>query len=196
VEQDLFTAFELAHHGFVIEHGRVTISGETRAPLPRIPASDRLIWGSDRKFYDRSTKTPDIRALHPGPKSALSQASHATMLARSGFLEAATGIHSITSLAATSKPVGTVRPSALAVFKLRAVSYLVGASTGRSAGSARCCLPKLIDAVGAVRHETTSRDERAQRVSRGQSESGRQRIGSVRATPFGGRGVRRSQDIR
>jgi branched-chain amino acid transport system ATP-binding protein len=30
VEQDVFTAFELARHGFVIELGRVTMSGETR----------------------------------------------------------------------------------------------------------------------------------------------------------------------
>ena len=30
VEQDVLTAFELARHGFVIELGRVTISGETR----------------------------------------------------------------------------------------------------------------------------------------------------------------------
>jgi branched-chain amino acid transport system ATP-binding protein len=30
VEQDVFTAFELAQRGFVIELGRVTASGETR----------------------------------------------------------------------------------------------------------------------------------------------------------------------
>jgi succinylglutamate desuccinylase len=30
VEQDVFTAFELARHGFVIELGRVTMSGKTR----------------------------------------------------------------------------------------------------------------------------------------------------------------------
>src|SRR5262244_726085 len=39
-------------------------------------------------------------------------------------------LHSITSSAATSKPGGTLRPSALAVFKLSTVSYLVGACTG------------------------------------------------------------------
>src|SRR5262249_26095677 len=44
--------------------------------------------------------------------------------------------HSITSSAATSSLSGTVRPSALAVFILRVVSYLVGACTGRSAGLA------------------------------------------------------------
>jgi hypothetical protein len=44
--------------------------------------------------------------------------------------------HSITSSAATSSVFGTVRPSAFAVFRLRMVSYFVGASTGRSAGLA------------------------------------------------------------
>ena len=36
--------------------------------------------------------------------------------------------HSNTSSAATSRPDGTVRPSARAVFRLTVVSYLVGAS--------------------------------------------------------------------
>src|SRR5262245_6030660 len=44
--------------------------------------------------------------------------------------------HSITSSAATSNLSGTVRPSAWAVLKLRVVSYLLGACTGRSAGLA------------------------------------------------------------
>jgi len=42
--------------------------------------------------------------------------------------------YSITSSAATSKPGGTVRPSAFAVLRLTTVSYLVGVCTGRSAG--------------------------------------------------------------
>src|SRR5262249_29052502 len=42
--------------------------------------------------------------------------------------------HSITSSARTSSDGGTSRPSALAVLRLRTVSYLVGACTGRSAG--------------------------------------------------------------
>ena len=41
--------------------------------------------------------------------------------------------HSITSSARASSGRGTVRPSALAVFKLMTSSYLVGACTGRSA---------------------------------------------------------------
>src|SRR5262249_7696348 len=45
-------------------------------------------------------------------------------------------LHSIPSSAATSRPGGTVRPSAFAVFRLTTVSYLVGACTGRSAGLA------------------------------------------------------------
>jgi hypothetical protein len=42
--------------------------------------------------------------------------------------------HSITSSARTSSDDGTVRPSAFAVLRLRIVSYLVGACTGRLAG--------------------------------------------------------------
>src|SRR5262245_28547708 len=43
-------------------------------------------------------------------------------------------VHSITSSARASSVAGTSRPSALAVLRLRIVSYLVGASTGRSVG--------------------------------------------------------------
>src|SRR5262249_32706071 len=44
--------------------------------------------------------------------------------------------YSITSSARASRVGGTSRPSALAVFRLIANSYLVGCSTGRSAGFA------------------------------------------------------------
>ena len=44
--------------------------------------------------------------------------------------------YSITSSVATSRPGGTVRPRAFAVFMLTTVSYLVGTCTGRSAGLA------------------------------------------------------------
>src|SRR5262249_31723350 len=44
--------------------------------------------------------------------------------------------YSITSSAATSRPGGTVRPSAFAVLRLSTVSYLVGVCTGKSAGLA------------------------------------------------------------
>src|SRR6516165_6203526 len=50
--------------------------------------------------------------------------------------EITAGAHSITSSAATSRPGGTVRPSAFAVLRFKTVSYLVGACTGRSAGLA------------------------------------------------------------
>src|SRR5262249_43447320 len=43
-------------------------------------------------------------------------------------------VHSITSSARASSVLGTIRSSALAVFKLISNSYLVGACTGRSAG--------------------------------------------------------------
>jgi len=42
--------------------------------------------------------------------------------------------HSITSSARESMDAGTVRPSALAVFRLITSSFFVGACTGRSAG--------------------------------------------------------------
>jgi hypothetical protein len=42
--------------------------------------------------------------------------------------------HSITSSARASKDWGTAKPSAFAVFKLMASSYLLGACTGKSAG--------------------------------------------------------------
>jgi hypothetical protein len=42
--------------------------------------------------------------------------------------------YSITSLAEATSFAGTVRPSALAVLRLIANTYLVGACTGRSAG--------------------------------------------------------------
>lgn len=43
-------------------------------------------------------------------------------------------LHSTTSSASASSVGGTVRPSALAAFKFMIISYLVGNSTGRSAG--------------------------------------------------------------
>src|SRR5262245_12333775 len=43
-------------------------------------------------------------------------------------------IHSITSSARCCRLNGTDRPSVLAVFRLMAISYVVGACTGRSAG--------------------------------------------------------------
>src|SRR5262245_11410834 len=48
--------------------------------------------------------------------------------------ELAAAAHSITSSARPSSGSGTVRPSALAVFRLITSSYLFGACTGRSAG--------------------------------------------------------------
>src|SRR5262249_54075282 len=43
-------------------------------------------------------------------------------------------LHSMTSSARASRVAGTSRPSALAVFRLTTVSYLVGVWTGRSPG--------------------------------------------------------------
>jgi hypothetical protein len=85
--------------------------------------------------------------------------------------------HSIISSAATSRPGGTVRPSAFAVLRLITVSYLVSTCTGRSAGLAPrrdavdkgCRLSKLIDGVDPVGHETTGRDEETPCVNRRQA---------------------------
>jgi hypothetical protein len=75
--------------------------------------------------------------------------------------------HSITSSAATSRPGGTVNPSAFAVFKLSTVSYFIGAWTGRSVAledvvdiSRR--LWKQFDIVGSIGHEAARRDERGE----------------------------------
>ena len=71
---------------------------------------------------------------------------------------------------------GTSSPSALAVLRSIAVSYLVGACTGRSAGLAPCSavqdavdigcdLPILMQDVCAVGHETTGHDKRTVRIN-------------------------------
>jgi hypothetical protein len=67
--------------------------------------------------------------------------------------------HSITSSARPSDDGGTSRPSAVAVLRLIASSYLVGACTGKSAGflalkdaiDVRRCSPKHITLIAAVR---------------------------------------------
>ena len=64
------------------------------------------------------------------------------------------GGYSITSSAATSRPDGTVRPRALAVLRLTAVSNFVGACTGKSAGRKRTSVGGA--AMSAKCHETTS----------------------------------------
>jgi hypothetical protein len=73
-------------------------------------------------------------------------------------------IYSITSSARASSEGGTVKPSALAVFRLIASSNLVGACTGRSLRLApfeyaidiRCCLTKLIKIVDTVGNQAAT----------------------------------------
>src|SRR5262249_37494105 len=91
-------------------------------------------------------------------------------------------LHSITSSAATSRPGGTVSPSAFAVLRLSTVSYLVGACTGRSAGFAPRRMRSIYEAVcpnistwWVVGHKTASRHKYTQRVDCGQAVSGRKR---------------------
>ena len=57
--QDVATAFDLAHHAFVIEQGNVAIQAK-RAPSPRIQRSARRIWGSNCcRFLEASTQNGD-----------------------------------------------------------------------------------------------------------------------------------------
>ena len=75
--------------------------------------------------------------------------------------------YSITSSAPTSRPGGTVRPSAFAVLRLIDCSYLLGVCY-RKIGGLRApqdavnigrSLSALVDDVGAVGHEAASRNE-------------------------------------
>src|SRR5262245_14045401 len=77
--------------------------------------------------YEERTNSIDLRPLlRPrceGPHRRRAASEHDELAAS----------HSNTSSARTSNDDGTSRPSALAVLRLRTVSYLVGACTGRSA---------------------------------------------------------------
>jgi hypothetical protein len=58
------------------------------------------------------------------------------LCAISGLMHRSKTYYSITSSAATIRPAGGVKPRALAVLRLRTVSYFVGVWTGRSLGLA------------------------------------------------------------
>ena len=66
--------------------------------------------------------------------SAFANCGRAVAHVRGGYVPATAAHYSITSSARTSNDGGTVRPSALAVFRLITSSNLVGCSTGRSEG--------------------------------------------------------------
>src|SRR5207244_598097 len=81
------------------------------------------------------------------------------------------------SSARTSSEAGTSRPSALAVLRFRIVSYLVGACTGRLSGledavDIECRVPKQVDLIGPVGHETAGCDPESGRVNRRQPVPG------------------------
>jgi hypothetical protein len=86
--------------------------------------------------HSRQTQTlPTPRHVRFAPKADKPQiVSVCPLCARSGCErpQQNQSRYSITSSAATSRPGGTVRPSARAVFRLTTVWYLVGACTGRS----------------------------------------------------------------
>jgi hypothetical protein len=92
-----------------------------------------------RPEYGRSPHPRQTSAAHPRTRSgccARAASGHAAALPMSVKNSRPLQLrdHSITSSARASKLSGTVRPSALAVLRLIASSYLVGACTGRSAG--------------------------------------------------------------
>src|SRR5260370_33487722 len=77
------------------------------------------------------------KAALPGQFSKLcAHAQHVELMAKNQDCddELAPVAHSITSSARASNVGGTLRPSALAVFRLITSSYFTGACTGRSAG--------------------------------------------------------------
>src|SRR5262245_2965440 len=84
----------------------------------------RVVFGIERELADPSYPLP-LRPRHERPRSRRAAEQRD---------ELATPDHSITSSARASSVGGTSRPSAFAVLRLMASSYLVGACTGRSAG--------------------------------------------------------------
>ena len=100
-----------------------------RVKLYRIFAAANVRFGSFATFARRWHVRFAPKSDHGAdvPKS--------TLCATSGFGTAATqNLYSITSSARASSVGGTVRPSALAVLRLRTSSNLTGRSTGKSAG--------------------------------------------------------------
>src|SRR5215217_4985490 len=89
--------------------------------------------------------------------------------------------HSITSSARARSVGGTSRPSALAVLRLIASSYLTG-SLNREVGrlltpehaiDVRRRAPVLVDDISAVSDQTAARNEESQRINRRQPVPGR-----------------------
>ena len=102
--------------------------------------------------------------------------------------------HSITSSAAASSAGGTSRPSAFAVLRLM-TSFVLGRRLHRKVGGLGAAqdavdigrrLPKHVDVVGAVGHETTIRDKSTERVDRRQAVPGRERDNEIAMQEGGG----------
>jgi hypothetical protein len=112
---------------------RPTILDRSVLPLdvPRFPKASlecgHEVCSADRRrtteVSNHRHRRPLLRPRREGPRDG--RAAEGDELA---------ALHSITSSAATSRPGGTVKPSAFAVLRLTVVSNLVAACTGRSAG--------------------------------------------------------------
>jgi hypothetical protein len=121
--------------------GTSAVSYHVRASPARPPAVSRGVPDcNDRAAGTKAGRDHD--ASHPGgatwaaPNSRLAIRSPRRRWRAASAERRIAFPHSITSSARTSSDGGTSSPSALAVFRLRAVSYLVGACTGSSAGLA------------------------------------------------------------
>ena len=83
--------------------------------------------------------------------------------------------HSIASSARACRVIGTMRPSAFAVFRLMTSTNLVGACTGRSARllapenaiDIRSRTPENIGGVGSIRHQRALRDVLPKAINHG-----------------------------
>ena len=145
-------------------------------PFNQFGPFNRLPWGA---------AGPPLQGLPPShtrpprstadPRDAASSAIYARIHAAGNTQRRAVLIRSRRRRGRASAG-GTSSPSALAVLRSIAVSYLVGACTGRSAGLAPCSavqdavdigcdLPILMQDVCAAGHETTGHDKRTVRIN-------------------------------
>src|SRR5262249_30795623 len=116
-------------HGPAIFDARVAAVGPTKLLQALRESGEpgltfRIIGGEIHEHADAPHRLALLRARRERPRRRCAAEQR----------DEAASLHSITSSARASRLSGTVRPSALAVLRLIASSYLVGACTGRSAG--------------------------------------------------------------
>ena len=112
--------------GVAILYGHILAFGKACLPQPFVKRRDLRPQNrgraSEQQPYYRHRRLLRVCRERPHGSRAAEQRDEVASL------------HSITSSAATSRPGGTVRPSAFAVVRLITNSILVGNSTGRSPG--------------------------------------------------------------